>query len=320
MPPPFKPAGTRRAFLALASQTLVIPHLSAQTPLKGQAVPTNRDSIRDIWGERTPHVNGEWPVRVDERTLEEPERWVQSACVLCSNGGGCDIGVKNGRIVGMRGRAEDRTNRGRLGPKGLHGWEANNSPDRLTRPLIRRGGKLVEASWDEAMNLVVERSRETIGKYTSGAMASYTTGQLFLEEYWTQSLMWRAGLGCNNLDGNTRLCTATASQAYRQSFGRDGPPGSYTDFDVTDCVLLVGHNMAHTQTVLWARVLDRRRSANPPRLIVIDPRETATTREADIHLAPRTGTNVALLNGLLHLMIAAGHVDQAFIDQRTTGF
>ena len=100
----------------------------------------SRDSIADIWGPRTPyHGEGEWPVRVDERTTEEPERWVQSACVLCSNGCGLDIGVKDGRIVGVRGRAVDRVNRGRLGPKGLHGWEANHSPDRLTRPLIRAG-------------------------------------------------------------------------------------------------------------------------------------------------------------------------------------
>ena len=100
-----------------------------------------RDSIADIWGERTPYFD-EWPVRVDQRTLEDPNQWVQSACVLCSNGCGMDIGVKNGQIVGVRGRAVDIDNRGRLGPKGLHGWEANNSPDRLTQPLIRRNGKL----------------------------------------------------------------------------------------------------------------------------------------------------------------------------------
>ena len=101
-----------------------------------------RDSIRDIWGPRTPYVGeGQWPVRVDERTTEEPERWVQSCCVLCTNGCGLDIGVKDGRIVGVRGRADDRVSRGRLGPKGLNAWEANNSPDRLTRPLIREGKK-----------------------------------------------------------------------------------------------------------------------------------------------------------------------------------
>jgi anaerobic selenocysteine-containing dehydrogenase len=85
-----------------------------------------RNSIADIWGERTPYF-GDWPVRVDERTIEEPEQWVQSACVLCSNGCGMDIGVKDGLIVGVRGRAVDPVNYGRLGPKGLHGWIANHS-------------------------------------------------------------------------------------------------------------------------------------------------------------------------------------------------
>src|SRR3954469_17331765 len=118
-----------------------------------------RDSIRDIWGERTPY-KGEWPVRVDLRTAEEPDKWVQSACVLCSNGCGMDIGVKDGRMVGVRGRKEDIVNFGRLGPKGLHGWVANNSRDRLTTPLIRKDGKLQKASWYEAMNLIVRKSNE----------------------------------------------------------------------------------------------------------------------------------------------------------------
>src|SRR3954468_15528998 len=118
-----------------------------------------RDSIADIWGPRTPYY-GTWPERIDERILEEPDRWVQSACVLCSNGCAMDVGVRNGRIVGVRGRAVDRVNRGRLGPKGLHGWVANNSPDRLTHPLIRDGGSLRRAMWQEAMSLIVRQTRK----------------------------------------------------------------------------------------------------------------------------------------------------------------
>src|SRR4051812_44308006 len=137
-------------------------------------VVNRRDAIADIWGPRTPFA-GEWPVRVDEHTTEEPERWVQSACVLCANGCGLDIGVRDGRIVGVRGRAIDRVNHGRLGPKGLYGWQANNSAERLTTPLIRRDGKLVEASWDEAMELVVTRSKELKEKYGAGALGVYNT-------------------------------------------------------------------------------------------------------------------------------------------------
>ncbi len=281
---------------------------------------STRNSIEDIWGDRTPfHGEGQWPARADERTLEEPQQWVQSACVLCSNGCGCDIGVKDGKIVGVRGRTEDISNRGRLGPKGLHGWEANHSKDRLTAPLIRRHGRLQAASWDEAMALIAQQALQTRKDYGPGAIGFYTTGQLFLEEYYTLALIGKGGIGTPHMDGNTRLCTATAAAALRETFGCDGQPGSFDDIDVTDCILMVGHNMSATDTVLWSRVLDRRRGPNAPRLVVIDPRATVTAREADVHLVPKLGTNVAVLNGLLHLLLQGGWADHAFLQEHTVG-
>src|SRR3954464_725920 len=126
------------------------PRLTAAAGTAGGRA--TRDAIEDVWGPRTPHAPPEpWPVRADELVTSEPERWVHSVCVLCSTGCGMDVAVADGRLVGVRGRAEDRVNHGRLGPKGLHAWEANNSADRLTRPLVRRNGKLEEASWDDAM-------------------------------------------------------------------------------------------------------------------------------------------------------------------------
>src|SRR3954471_14466832 len=118
-----------------------------------------RDSIDDIWGPRTPQA-GVWPVRVDERTTAPVERWVPSVCVLCSTGCGLDVGVAGGQIVGVRGRGDDRVNHGRLGPKGLHGWQANASADRLTMPLVRQGDRLVPTTWDDAMGRIVARSKE----------------------------------------------------------------------------------------------------------------------------------------------------------------
>jgi ferredoxin-nitrate reductase len=278
-----------------------------------------RDSISDIWGVRSPY-DGEWPERCDERLDAPPDRWVQSACVLCSNGCALDIGVSGGRVVGVRGRIDDRVNRGRLGPKGLLGWKANESRDRLTTPLIRRRGKLESATWEEALDLIVSKSKQIRTEYSSSAIGFYNTGQLFIEEYWTLCTISDAGLGTPHVDGNTRLCTATASQALMQSFGTDGPPGSYTDLDTTDAIFHLGHNPAETQTVQWMRILDRRAGPRPPQLIVVDPRKTPTAREADLHLAPRLGTNLALLNGLLHLIIGAGRVDEDFIAAHTVGF
>ncbi|MBN1093208.1 molybdopterin-dependent oxidoreductase [Blastococcus sp. TML/M2B] len=126
------------------------------------------DRIAEPWGTRTPYGPGEtWPTRVDSYlaeglTEDDVERWVQSATIMHSNGDGLDIAVKDARIVGVRGRAVDRVNHGRLGPKDLYGWQANNSPDRLTRPLIRRNGELVETDWDTAMDAVAGRCRELL--------------------------------------------------------------------------------------------------------------------------------------------------------------
>lgn len=278
-----------------------------------------RDSVRDIWGQRTPYL-GEWPQRVDEVTVEEPEHWVQSCCVLCSNGCAKDIGVRDGKIVGVRGRAVDRVNKGRLGPKGLHGWNANNSPDRLTRPLIRHNGKLEETSWDEAMDALVRHSKELIDRTKGLGIGIYSTGQLFLEEYYTLAVVGKAGIGTPHMDGNTRLCTATAGQALMETFGSDGQPGSYTDLDTTEAVFNIGHNMAEQQTVLWTRILDRRAGPNPPRIVDIDPRKTFSAKEADIDLVPREGTNLAVMNGILNLIIQAGHIDTDYINKHTVGF
>jgi anaerobic selenocysteine-containing dehydrogenase len=283
------------------------------------AASTTRDSIADVWGPRTP-FRGEWPVRVDQRTTRTPERWVQSVCVLCSTGCGLDIGVAGNEIVGVRGRAVDRVNHGRLGPKGLHGWEANASADRLIQPLVRRDGRLQPTSWDAAMSLIADRSKRAIAEFGPGSHAFYNSGQLMLEEYYTLAIIAEAGIGTAHVDGNTRLCTSTASIALIESFGTDGQPGSFTDFDVTDAIFLVGHNIASTQTVLWARVLDRLDGPNPPRLVVVDPRPTQAARRADVHLAPRPGTNLPLLNGLLRILIRQGWIDEDFIRDHTVDF
>lgn len=269
------------------------------------------------------------PVRVDQYLAEgvapeQVQRWVQSASLLHSNGDAMDIAVRDGRMVGVRGRADDRVNRGRLGPKDLYGWQADTSAERLTRPLVRQEGELVETDWDTAMARVVARSRELLDQRGSSAIGFYTTGQLFLEEYYTQAAIARGGIGTNHLDGNTRLCTATAAAALKESFGCDGQPGSYTDIDHADVIALFGHNVAETQTVLWMRILDRLTGANPPRIICVDPRDTPAARAAraggGVHLAPLPGTNLALMNGLLHEIIAQGTVDHDYVAAHTVGY
>jgi anaerobic selenocysteine-containing dehydrogenase len=283
------------------------------------------DRIAEPWGTRTPFGPGEtWPVREDMH-LEDGARpdavqWVETASILHSNGDALEIAVRDGRMVGVRGIGRSRVNHGRLGPKDLYGWQANGSPDRLTRPLVRRRGELVATDWDTAMGAVVARSQELLREAGPSSIAFYTSGQLFLEEYYTQAVIGRAGIGTNHIDGNTRLCTATAGEALKESFGCDGQPGSYTDVDHADVIAMYGHNPAETQAVLWMRVLDRLEGPNPPALICVDPRPTEVARHATVHLAVRNGTNLALLNALVHEVIANGWVDESYVAAHAVGF
>ncbi|WP_192723402.1 nitrate reductase [Mycobacterium sp. OAS707] len=285
-----------------------------------------RDRIAEPWGGRTPYGRGRtWPTRVDMFldngvAEDDVEEWVQSAAVLHSNGDGLDIAVKGGRIVGVRGRADDRVNHGRLDPKDLYGWRANASPDRLTTPLIRRHGELVETDWDTAMDAIVRHSRKLLDDVGPSAVGFYTSGQLFSEEYYTLGVIAHGAIGTNHVDGNTRLCTATAAEALKESFGCDGQPGSYTDVDHADVIALFGHNVAETQTVLWMRMLDRLEGDNPPALVCVDPRQTPVARHATVHLAPLPGTNVALMNALLHEIIANDWVDHDYVAAHAVGF
>jgi anaerobic selenocysteine-containing dehydrogenase len=178
----------------------------------------------------------------------------------------------------------------------------------------------VESDWDTAMGRIVDRSRALLdGPGGWGHFGFYTSGQLFLEEYYTLAVIGKAGIGTPHMDGNTRLCTATAAAALKASFGTDGQPGSYTDVDHCDALALWGHNVAETQTVLWMRMLDRRCGPDPPTLLVIDPRPTPPAREAEVHVAVRIGTNQALMNGIIHALFTQGWIDERYVRNHTIG-
>ncbi|MGN6609621.1 MAG: molybdopterin oxidoreductase family protein [Jatrophihabitans sp.] len=282
--------------------------------------------LQRLWGERTPYAAGEtWPVRVDEHyaegvTADDVDAWFTTASLLHSNGDAMRIGVRDGRIVGVRGRDDDRVNHGRLDVKDLYGWQANLSRDRLTQPLVRRDGRLEPTDWDTAIGMVADRTKQLLADHGPGSIGFYTTGQLFAEEYWTLTTIARAGIGTHHLDGNTRLCTATAGEALKETFGSDGQPASYRDVDHAEVIALFGHNVAETQPVLWMRMLDRLAGPNPPKLLVVDPRRTKVAEQATVHLAPRSGTNLALLDALLHELLVNDWVDHDFVDAHTVGF
>ena len=229
-------------------------------------------------------------------------------------------------MVGVRGRASDVVNHGRLGPKGLYGstpWAS--SPDRLTRPLVREGGRLVETDWETAMGRIVEVSKRAAGgEGPADATASTPAGSCSSRSTTPSRVIGKAGLGTPHMDGNTRLCTATCAAAFKESFGADGQPGSYTDIEHCDAIFLYGHNMPETQTVLWARVLDRTRGERPAADRVRRPAADDGGARGRAHRrgAPRargSGTNLALMNGLTRELFAHGWVDDDWVAAHTLG-
>ncbi|MGY4690911.1 molybdopterin oxidoreductase family protein [Salibacterium sp. K-3] len=265
------------------------------------------------WGEKRQDIH--------VHSQGEVEKWVHSTCNLCSIGCGCDIAVKDGKIVGIKGKKEDSINLGRLDPKAQYQWEPNNHEDRLLHPFIRnQEGNLEKASWDEAMNYIVKKAKEVVKEKGGDGVGIYSTGQGFLEDYYTTAKIGRAGLGTHLLDANTRLCTATTEWCLLQSFGADGAPASFEDLDEAETIMLFGHNPAETGTVFFDRIMERKKKTGSPYLIVVDPRETLTAKEADLHLQLKPASNAALLNGLIREIISEGWLDEEFIEKHTVQF
>ncbi|OAO11496.1 molybdopterin oxidoreductase family protein [Staphylococcus cohnii] len=261
--------------------------------------------------------------RIDQNIYSQGEvdKWVYSTCGLCSVGCGSYIAVKNNEIVGIKGNGNHPINRGRLGPKGENQWYANQAPDRLKTPLIRNlDGDLEPATWDEAMNLIVNKADQSIKEKGKNSVSIYSTGQGFFEDYYTIAKIGRAGLQTHLLDANTRLCTSTIEFALLQSFGADGTPASFDDIDKAETLMLFGHNVAESGTVLFERIMDRKKRTGKPYLIVVDPRETLTAKAADLHLQLSPGANLPLMNGVINEIIEKDKIDHGFIKEHTIGY
>jgi anaerobic selenocysteine-containing dehydrogenase len=245
-----------------------------------------------------------------------PDRWVPTTCGYCSVGCGIEIGVKAGKAVASRPQAAHPVNRGKLCPKGLSEHYTIDADNRARYPLLRKNGKLVRVGWEEALETMVERFRAVQATCGASALGVLSTGQLVTEEFYALGKLVQLGFGSNNYDGNTTLCMASAVSGYKASFGSDGPPGAYEDLEKADVVLLIGANIADNHPIL-CQYLD----ANPNRtLIVADPRVSKTAMMADLHLPLQPRSDLALLNGMAHILIRHGLVDRHYIGQHTTGF
>jgi assimilatory nitrate reductase catalytic subunit len=248
------------------------------------------------------------------------DKWVKTTCGYCSVGCGMLVGVKNGKAVSVRGNPDHPVNLGKLCPKGLSEHHILDAPGRAKQPLLRKDGKLVPVSWDEAFDTMIERFGAVQQKYGNNALGVIGTGQLLTEEFYTLGKLVQLGLRTRNFDGNTTLCMASAVSGYKLSFGSDGPPGSYKDMETADVILLIGANIADNHPILCQRLERNRISNKNCTVIVVDPRVTKTAMMADLHLAVKPRSDIALLNGIAHILIRDGLIDRDYIARHTTGF
>lgn len=248
------------------------------------------------------------------------DTWVKTTCGYCSVGCGMLVGVKDGKAISVRGNPDHPVNLGKLCPKGLSEHHILDAPGRATQPLLRKDGKLVPVSWGEALDTMVEKFTSIQHRHGKDALGVVGTGQLLTEECYTLGKLVQLGFGTRNNDGNTTLCMASAVSGYKLSFGSDGPPGSYHDMETADVILLIGANIADNHPILCQR-LERNRARNRnTTVIVVDPRVTKTAMMADIHLPVKPRSDIALINGIAHILIRDGLINRDYIGQHTSGF
>ena len=245
-----------------------------------------------------------------------PDQWVATTCGYCSVGCGMFIGVKDGRAVSVRGNPDHPVNRGLLCPKGLSEHYTLNADNRARFPLLRHGRAQTRVDWPTAIEAMVGAFRRIQEAHGPEAIGVISTGQLVTEEFYTLGKLVQLGLGTRHYCGNTTLCMSTAVSGYKRSFGSDGPPGCYEDFERADLILLIGANIADNHPILCQRL---RRNPGAT-VIVVDPRVTKTAMMADLHLPIRPRSDLALINGLIHILIEHDLVDHGYIARHTSGF
>jgi len=259
------------------------------------------------------------PIKIADKQVVD---WKYTTCGYCSTGCSIQVGLNaSGDAVASRGAASADVNRGKLCIKGIFEHELFKSDGRGSEPLIRSSiiDGYEQTSWDSALDKMgseIQRIQETYGR---DSFAIVSTGQLLTEEFYTLGKLSRAVIGTNNYDGNTTLCMASAVSGYKRSFGSDGPPGCYDDFEHTECLIAFGSNLPEQHPIIYWRLQEAREKRSFP-LIVVDPRVTMLAQNADMHLAINPGTDVVLLNALAHVILAEGLEDADYIKDHTNGY
>ena len=270
----------------------------------------NLDQIIERFG---PHLHdapiGGWQA---DRVIDKV---VPTHCPYCAVQCGMNLLVSDNKLVGFEPRYDFPVNEGRLCPKGVTAYLQTHHPDRLLYPLIKRNGTFEQASWNEALDLIAAKFKELQEKYGKDSIGVYSGSSLTTEKTYVMGKFARAGLGTKYIDYNGRLCMVSAAAGNNKAFGVDRAANPWADIPLAEVVIIAGSNCAETFPVLNKFLWQQR--DNGGRWIVIDPRETATARQGDLHLQLKPGTDVAIANGMLNVIIREGLIDEEFIAAHT---
>lgn len=248
----------------------------------------------------------------------EIDKVVPTHCPYCAVQCGMNLLVEKGNLVGFEPRYDFPVNEGRLCPKGVTAYLQTHHPDRLLHPLIKRNGEFQQASWDEALDLIVSKFKAIQEKYGRDAIGIYSGSSLTTEKTYLMGKFARVGLQTKYIDYNGRLCMVSAAAGNNKAFGIDRAANPWSDIPLAEVLIIAGANCAETFPVLNKFLWQQR--DNGGRWIVIDPRETPTARQGDLHLQLKPGTDVAVANGILNVIVREGLIDEGFIKNSTNGW
>jgi assimilatory nitrate reductase catalytic subunit len=291
--------------------------------LKGELVvasPVYKQHFNLLTGRCVEDASARIPVyaaRIEEGWIVvEPRKQVASTCCYCGVGCGVVVSTHKNGIFSVKGDAAHPANHGQLCTKGAALHLSTEASARLLYPEVNGERK----TWDQALDHAAQRFRQIITEHGPDAVAFYISGQLLTEDYYVFNKLAKGLVGTNNVDTNSRLCMSSAVAGYKMSLGADAPPCAYEDIDAADLILIAGSNTAFAHPVLYRRIEEARGRHPGLKIIVVDPRATVTARAADLHLALKPGTDIALFNAMLHVIERDGLSDFQFKNSKTENF
>jgi assimilatory nitrate reductase catalytic subunit len=277
--------------------------------------PQTIEQLAERFGPRLNYTpSGGW----QEESRHPAERVVKTHCCFCGQQCGMQLKVRENRVIGLEPWEEFPFNRGMLCPKGVKRYMQGSHPDRLLDPLMRTDAGFRPAGWEEALEFTARRLREIRDQHGKDAVAVYGGASLTTEKAYLLGKFARVALGTRHIDYNGRLCMVSAGTAYKLAFNIDRSPLPWSDIPKARVLFIIGANIGECAPITTEYVWRCRDAGG--RLIVADPRMTPITRNADLYLPLRPGTDLALLMGMLHVVLRDGLEDRRFIEEHTTGF